>query len=55
MGTLNGHASPTDATQELGSRPVSGAVVPVGGLVAAGGSLAELRRRRHELPSASPR
>ena len=30
-------------------RPVSGAVVPVGGLVAAGGSLAELRRRRHEL------
>jgi hypothetical protein len=49
MGTLNGHASPTDATQELGSRPVSGAVVPVGGLVAAGGSLAELRRRRHEL------
>jgi hypothetical protein len=50
MSTPNGHhASPTDATQELGARPVSGAVVPVGGLVAAGGSLAELRRRRHEL------
>ena len=48
--TPNGnHASPADATQELGTRPVSGAVVPVGGLVAAGGSLAELRRRRHEL------
>jgi hypothetical protein len=48
--TPNGHRpSPTDATQELGTRPVSGAVIPVGGLVAAGGSLAELRRRRHEL------
>jgi hypothetical protein len=49
MGTPNGHGSPGDATQGLGSRPVNGAVVPVGGLVAAGGSLAELRRRRHEL------
>ena len=40
--TPNGHhPSPTDATRELGTRPVSGAVVPVGGLVAAGGSLAE--------------
>ncbi len=48
--TPNGnHASPTDATRELGTRPVSGVVVPVGGLLAAGGSLAELRRRRHEL------
>ena len=47
MGTPNGHGSPGDATQGLGSRPVNGAVVPVGGLVAAGGSLAELRRRRH--------
>ena len=46
---LNGRTSPPDVTQELGTRPVSGAVVPVGGLVAAGGSLAELRRRRHEL------
>ena len=36
-------------TQELGSRPASGVVVPVGGLVAPSGSMAELRRRRHEL------
>src|ERR1700691_6612624 len=49
MSTLNGRPSPTDATQELGSRPASGTVVPVGGLIAAGGSLAELRRRRYEL------
>ena len=49
MSTPNGHASSTAATQEFGTRPVSGVVVPVGGLVAAGDSLADLRRRRHEL------
>jgi hypothetical protein len=51
MSTPNGRQSPSDDTQELGTRPVSGAVVPVGGLISAGagGSLAELRRRRHEL------
>jgi hypothetical protein len=54
MSTLSGSSTSTDATQELGARSVSGAVVPVGGLPigdrpALGGSLAELRRRRHEL------
>jgi hypothetical protein len=49
MSTPNGRSSPGDATQELGSRPASGVVVPVGGLVAPSGSMAELRRRRHEL------
>ena len=47
--TPNGYASSTDATRELGTRPVSGVVVPVGGLISAGGSLADLRRRRYEL------
>jgi hypothetical protein len=54
MSTLNGHSSPSDATQELGPRPASGVIVPVGGLPigdrpATSGSLAELRRRRYEL------
>ena len=49
MSTPNGRSSPGDVTQELGSRPASGVVVPVGGLVAPSGSMAELRRRRHEL------
>src|ERR1700733_2320397 len=49
MSPPNGGSSPDDATQELGSRPASGVVVPVGGLVAPSGSMAELRNRRHEL------
>jgi hypothetical protein len=55
MSTLNGrHPSSAGVTQELGARPAGGAVVPVDGLPsgdrsALGGSLAELRRRRHEL------
>jgi hypothetical protein len=49
MPTQNGGSSPEDVTQELGSRPASGVVVPVGGLVASSGSMAELRGRRHEL------
>jgi hypothetical protein len=49
MSTHNGRSTGEDATQELGSRPASGLVVPVGGLVAPSGSMADLRRRRHEL------
>ena len=49
MSTPNGRSTPEDVTQELGSQPASGVVVPVGGLVAPSGSMAELRHRRHEL------
>jgi hypothetical protein len=49
MSTPNGRSSPEDITQELGPRPASGVVVPVGGLAAASGSMADLRRRRYEL------
>jgi hypothetical protein len=49
MSTPNGRSSPVDATQELGAQPVSGELVPVGGLVAPSGSMAELRRRRYQL------
>jgi hypothetical protein len=49
MSTPNGRSSPVDATQELGVQPVSGEVVPVGGLVAPSGSMAGLRRRRYQL------
>ena len=49
MTTPNGRSTPEDVTQELGSRPASGVVVPVGGLVAPSGSMAELRQRRLEL------
>src|ERR1700719_2744312 len=49
----NGNSAAAD-TQELGSLPATGKVVPVGGLstgdrAAPGGSLAELRGRRKEL------
>jgi hypothetical protein len=49
MSRLSGRSSPEDLTEELGSRPASGVVVPVGGLVAQSGSMADLRRRHHEL------
>src|SRR5271170_1135154 len=49
MSTPNGRSTQGDVTQELGSLPASGVVVPVGGLVASSGSMAELRSRRHEL------
>jgi len=49
MSTHNGRSSPHDVTEELGSRPASGTLVPVGGLAATSGSMADLRRRRHEL------
>ena len=49
MSKLNGRSSGEEATQELGAGPASGVVLPVGGLVAPSGSMAELRRRRHEL------
>ncbi len=48
MSTQNGRSTHDDATQEL-SRSASGALVPVGGIAALNGSLADLRRRRHEL------
>src|ERR1700685_2479054 len=46
----NGSASSAQ-TQELGSVPATGVIVPVGGLVgpSLNGSMAELRRRRREL------
>jgi len=46
--STNGRSSPPEATAELGSRPAAGTLVPVGG-VAPSGSIADLRRRRHEL------
>jgi hypothetical protein len=55
MSRLNGRSSGDDVTQEQGitqeqgAGPASGVVVPVGGLIGASGSMAELRRRRHEL------
>jgi hypothetical protein len=49
MSTPNGRSSPLDATQELHAQPAAGAVVPVGGLVVASGSMSELRRRRYQL------
>ncbi len=49
MSTLNGRSSPHDVTEELGSRPASGVLVPAAGLAASSGSMADLRRRRHEL------
>jgi hypothetical protein len=48
MSRLNGHSGPEGATQELGSHAAMGDV-RVGGLAGPGGSMAELRRRRHEL------
>ena len=49
MSTLNGGSSADDTSQGLGSRPVSGVIVAVGGRVAPSGSMTDLRRRRHEL------
>jgi hypothetical protein len=56
MTSPNGNSSPNGnyssaQTQELGSVPATGVIVPVGGLVgpALSGSMAELRRRRREL------
>ncbi len=53
MSSLNGN-TPTADTQEPGSQPAAGMVVPVGGLAAGdrtvpNGSMAELRGRRREL------
>jgi hypothetical protein len=49
MSTLNGRSSPQQMTEELGSRPASGSLVPVGGMADLSGSMADLRRRRHQL------
>jgi hypothetical protein len=46
MTTVNGERS---GSRQLGAEPATGRVVPVGGLVAPDGSMAELRRRRLEL------
>jgi hypothetical protein len=46
--SANGRSSAHDATVQLGSRPSSGTLVPVGAAVLSG-SMADLRRRRHEL------
>jgi hypothetical protein len=48
MTPTNGSSPPAD-TPQLGSEPVAGVVLPVGGLAAAGGSMSDLRRRRLEL------
>jgi hypothetical protein len=50
MTSPNGNSSSAQ-TQELGSVPATGVIVPVGGLVgpSLSGSMAELRRRRREL------
>ncbi len=49
VSTLNGSSSSEDATQRLGAVPAAGTVVKPAGLLAPSGSMAELRRRRHEL------
>ena len=46
MTSLNGDPTPTP---EPGSQPATGVIVPVGGLGAPNGTMADLRRRRHEL------
>ncbi len=48
MSSLNGN-SPETPKQEPGAQPAAGVVVPVGGLGAPSGSMADLRRRRKEL------
>jgi hypothetical protein len=46
MTSLNGNPTPTP---EPGSQPATGVIVPVGGLGAPNGTMADLRRRRKEL------
>jgi hypothetical protein len=54
MSTPSGRPSPLEVTQELGSRPASGMLLPIAGQPIAppptlSGSMADLRRCRHEL------
>jgi len=48
MATPTGRSTGEQASEEPASRPSSGVLVPAGG-VAPSGSMADLRRRRHEL------